>query len=92
MMRYWLIAISASATLWAQGGAAGQAPKVDRAGAYYHYTLAHMYAEQASMFGNRADFVNKAIYIVPIFAFPGITGLPSLVQYIYSVNLFGLAV
>jgi len=37
------------------------APKVDKASAYYHYTLAHMYAEQASMFGNRGDFVNKAI-------------------------------
>ncbi len=36
-------------------------PKVDKASAYYHYTLAHMYAEQASMFGNRGDFVNKAI-------------------------------
>jgi tetratricopeptide (TPR) repeat protein len=36
-------------------------PKVDKASAYYHYTLAHMYAEQASMVGNRGDFVNKAI-------------------------------
>lgn len=37
------------------------APKVDKASAYYHYTLAHMFAEQASMVGNRGDFVNKAI-------------------------------
>ncbi len=37
------------------------APKVDKASAYYHYALGHMYAEQASMFGNRGDFVNKAI-------------------------------
>jgi len=37
------------------------APKVDRATAYYHYSLAHMYAEQAGSLGNRGDFVNRAI-------------------------------
>ncbi len=47
--------------MWAQAPAAAAAPKIDKASAYYHYTLAHMYAEQASMFGNRGDFVNKAI-------------------------------
>ena len=50
-----------SATLWAQAPAGGAVPKIDKASAYYHYALAHMYAEQASMFGNRGDFVNKAI-------------------------------
>jgi len=50
-----------SATLWAQAPAGGAAPKIDKASSYYHYALAHMYAEQASMFGNRGDFVNKAI-------------------------------
>ena len=30
----------------------------DRASAYYHYTLGHMYAEQA---GNKGDYLNKAI-------------------------------
>jgi tetratricopeptide (TPR) repeat protein len=40
-------------------GQTTQAPKVgDRASAYYHYTLGHMYAEQA---GNKGDFLNKAI-------------------------------
>ena len=53
--------VIASATLWAQAPAGGAAPKVDKASAYYHYALAHMYAEQASMFGNRGDYVNKAI-------------------------------
>jgi tetratricopeptide (TPR) repeat protein len=47
--------------LWAQAPAGGAAPKIDKASSYYHYALAHMYAEQASMFGNRGDFVNKAI-------------------------------
>ena len=36
-------------------------PKVDKASAYYHYTLAHMYAELASAYGNRGDYLDKAI-------------------------------
>src|SRR5690349_3035445 len=32
-----------------------------RAEAYYHYTLGHMYEEMASAYGNRTDYVNKAI-------------------------------
>ena len=32
-----------------------------RAQAYYHYTLGHMYEEMASAYGNRAEYVNKAI-------------------------------
>ncbi|MDP9113948.1 MAG: hypothetical protein M3O20_09720, partial [Acidobacteriota bacterium] len=40
--------VIASATLWAQAPAGVAAPKIDKASAYYHYTLAHMYAEQAS--------------------------------------------
>jgi tetratricopeptide (TPR) repeat protein len=40
-------------------GQTSQAPKtVDRASAYYYYTLGHMYAEQA---GNKGDFLNKAV-------------------------------
>ena len=50
-----------SGIVWAQAPAAGSAPKIDKASSYYHYALAHMYAEQASMFGNRGDYVNKAI-------------------------------
>ena len=34
--------------------------KVDRAAAYYHYTLAHMYEEQVAMYG-RTDLASKAI-------------------------------
>ncbi len=37
-----------------------QARKVDRATAYYHYTLAHMYEEQVAVYG-RSDLANKAI-------------------------------
>jgi len=53
--------VTGSAALWAQAPAAAAASKIDKASSYYHYALAHMYAEQASMFGNRGDFVNKAI-------------------------------
>jgi tetratricopeptide (TPR) repeat protein len=34
--------------------------KVDRAAAYYHYMMAHIYEEQVSMYG-RSDLANKAI-------------------------------
>jgi tetratricopeptide (TPR) repeat protein len=33
----------------------------DKASAYYHYSLGHLYAEQAAVNGNRGDFFNKAI-------------------------------
>jgi len=37
------------------------APKdPDKAAAYYHYTLAHMYEEMVSMYG-RSDYANKAV-------------------------------
>jgi tetratricopeptide (TPR) repeat protein len=36
------------------------AKKVDRADAYYHYTLAHMYEEMVATYG-RAEYANKAI-------------------------------
>ncbi|PYX91863.1 MAG: hypothetical protein DMG71_19245, partial [Acidobacteria bacterium] len=34
--------------------------KADRAAAYYHYTLAHMYEEQVAVYG-RSELANKAI-------------------------------
>jgi tetratricopeptide (TPR) repeat protein len=36
-------------------------PKVDRASSYYHYALAHMYAELASAYGARGGYLDKAI-------------------------------
>jgi len=57
-----LIMVVGSASLWAQAqSGASAAPKVDRGSAYYHYTLAHMYAELAGAYGNRGDYVNQAI-------------------------------
>src|ERR1700734_504723 len=44
------------------GQAPADSPKPnDRASAYYHYAMAHMYAELASGYGNRSDYLNKAI-------------------------------
>jgi tetratricopeptide (TPR) repeat protein len=53
--------------------AAQPAPhKVDRAAAYYHYVLAHMYEEQVTVYG-RSDLATKAIeeYRAAIDADPG---------------------
>jgi tetratricopeptide (TPR) repeat protein len=36
----------------------GVSPKAQ---AYYHFTLGHMYEEMASAYGNRSEYVNKAI-------------------------------
>jgi len=50
-------------TIAAIGGfltASGQAQTVDRAAAYYHYSLGHMYADLASQNGS-ADYIKKAI-------------------------------
>jgi tetratricopeptide (TPR) repeat protein len=61
MRKALLVTLFGSACLSSLHAQPAAAPKVDKASAYYHYTLAHMYAEQASMVGNRGDFVNKAI-------------------------------
>src|SRR5271154_1067132 len=34
--------------------------KIDRAAAYFHYTLAHMYEEQVTVYG-RSELANKAM-------------------------------
>jgi tetratricopeptide (TPR) repeat protein len=52
---------SPSSATAASKPAAPSAPrKVDRAAAYYHYTLAHTYEEQVAMYG-RSDLASKAI-------------------------------
>ena len=38
------------------------APKpVDKANAYYHFTLGHLYSELAAAYGNRGEYLSKAI-------------------------------
>jgi tetratricopeptide (TPR) repeat protein len=59
------VGILGTCPAWAQPGAS--APKVDKASAYYHYTVAHMYAEMAASGtpgatrDNTREYLNKAI-------------------------------
>jgi tetratricopeptide (TPR) repeat protein len=58
------LAAVASATLGAGllWGQSGEPAKPDqRASAYYHATLGHMYAELAATYGGRGEYLNKAI-------------------------------
>src|ERR1700728_130621 len=58
--------------------------KLDRAVAYYHYTVAHMYEEQVTVYG-RSDLANKAIeeYRLAIEADPGSEFLTSGLAELY---------
>jgi tetratricopeptide (TPR) repeat protein len=66
---------------------ATQAPqhKVDRAAAYYHYALAHMYEEQVAVYG-RSEMANKAIeeYRLAIEADPSSEYLTSGLAELYA--------
>src|SRR5690349_11214337 len=59
--------------------------KVDKAAAYYHYTLAHMYEEQVAVYG-RSDLASKAIeeYRAAIDADPGSGYLTSSLAELYA--------
>jgi tetratricopeptide (TPR) repeat protein len=61
------------------------ARKGDKAAAYYHYTLAHMYEEQVAVYG-RSDLANKAIeeYRAAIEADPGSEYLTSGLAELYA--------
>ncbi len=54
------LVLAGSAIASAQTPAAA-AKKSDKAAAYYHYALGHMYAELAASYGNRGEYFNKAI-------------------------------
>ena len=55
-----LLLVGASGFAQAPASAGGER-KVDRAAAYYHFALGHLYAELAGVYGNRGDYLNKAI-------------------------------
>ena len=66
--------------------AATPAPrKLDKAAAYYHYTLAHMYEEQVAVYG-RSELANKAIeeYRLAIDADPTSEYLTSALAELYA--------
>lgn len=54
-----LVVLAAGSQLFAQAQAAPS--KTDRAAAYYHYALGHLYSELAAAYGNRGDYINRAI-------------------------------
>ena len=56
-----VLAFSAVAQTQQAGKNSQEAPKVDKAAAYYHYSLGHLYAELAASYNNRGDYFNKAI-------------------------------
>ena len=61
------------------------ARKSDKAAAYYHYALAHMYEEQVAVYG-RSDLASKAIeeYRAAIEADPGSEYLTSALAELYA--------
>ena len=56
-----LCAVFLSAPASAQPAPAQPAETSDKATAYYHFTLAHLYAEMAAAYGNRGEYLTKAI-------------------------------
>jgi tetratricopeptide (TPR) repeat protein len=68
----------------AQPASKSGAPKGDRAAAYYHYALAHMYEEQITMYG-RSDLATKAMdeYRLAIEADPSSEFLTSALAELY---------
>src|ERR1700684_1082672 len=44
-----------------QAQTGGAPPAGDTASAYYNFAMGHLYAEMAGSYGNRGEYVNKAI-------------------------------
>lgn len=61
------------------------AVKQDKAAAYYHYALGHLYAELAATYNNRGDYFNRAIenYRLAIKADPGASFLAEELSDLY---------
>jgi tetratricopeptide (TPR) repeat protein len=86
------VLLLASGASFAQAGNADTPPstpppahKVDKAAAYYHYTLAHMYEEQVAVYG-RSELATKAIeeYRLAIEADPSSEYLTSGLAELYA--------
>ena len=84
-----LIRSGAAILFLASGGLMAQQPKpdlkIDKAAAYYHFTLAHYYAESLAQNGNRGDTLSKAIenYKLAIKADPTATFLSEELSDLY---------
>ncbi len=66
---------------------AAQAPaqQTDKAAAYYHFSLGHLYSELAGAYGNRGEYLNKAIenYRLAMKADPGASFLAEELSDLY---------
>jgi tetratricopeptide (TPR) repeat protein len=58
LLIFGLVCISAATPAYSQAPAS---QPTDRASAYYDFAMAHLYAELAGAYGNRGEYVNKAI-------------------------------
>src|SRR5262245_29826886 len=69
----------------AQSARPAEAHKIDKAAAYYHFTMAHMYEEEMAVYG-RSDLVSKAIqeYRLAIDADPTSEFLTSALAEVYA--------
>src|SRR6476646_1812047 len=78
-------AVSAAQTPSADSKPVPATRKQDKAAAYYHYTLAHMYEEQVAVYG-RSELANKAIeeYRLAIDADPSSEYLTSALAELYA--------
>lgn len=55
-----LLALSLSGLSFGQAGTQASPPS-DKAAAYYNFAMGHLYAELAGVYGNRSEYVSKAI-------------------------------
>jgi tetratricopeptide (TPR) repeat protein len=56
-----IVGVLASVALAQAPAAPADKAASDKAAAYYNFAMGHLYAEQAGQFGNRSEYVNKAI-------------------------------
>ncbi|MCL4402112.1 MAG: tetratricopeptide repeat protein [Acidobacteria bacterium] len=61
MIRYANLFLLATALACVSNGQTNPPAAPDRADSYYNYAMGHLYAELAGAYGNRGDYVNKAI-------------------------------
>jgi tetratricopeptide (TPR) repeat protein len=55
-----ILALPVACLSYGQTGPAAS-PPVDKAAAYYNFSMGHLYAELAGVYGNRSEYVGKAI-------------------------------
>src|ERR1051325_10431095 len=56
-----IVGVLASVAVAQQSATPAGKAASDKAAAYYNFAMGHLYAEQAGQFGNRSEYVNKAI-------------------------------